>query len=201
MIYSARWTADTTAKTTSNAKWELTMILSTPYLKHRIFAFMLAITTTPIAFADSISCIEKYARFTDAQIRWQNDSATIATQLLPKHEKRITFYRDTQLIAIERRRLAVTFVMEHFPEKLSTWGSLNQWLDLTPALEKQLSDISPRFRDLSNQYREKISQPTPDATDTFQQTYRKTVLADRDFTQLMQTFNLASREINSLHCE
>lgn len=159
----------------------------------------------PTVSADPLSCKGKYDRYAEAQTNWQNDSAEIAAKLLPAHKDRIYSYREAQLIAIERRQLAVHLALQHLPEQVSIQGSINQWLDYSPELEQKLSKLSPEFKALSEKYYELTSPPAEGDGDgdgdNFHITFRKTVLADEGFMALMHEFNNHSREINTLSCQ
>ena len=151
--------------------------------------------------AASLSCVEKYNLYTRAQIDWQNDSADVAIKLLPDHIERINQYKNVQLIAIERRKLAVSIALNNFPEKVSHWGSINQWIDLSPELESELIQHSPEFEAVTAEYQQLISKPAEGANNDFHQTFRKAVLSDPDFLKLMSDFDARSRELNSLSCD
>lgn len=151
--------------------------------------------------AASLSCVEKYNLYTQAQIDWQNDSADVAIKLLPDHIERINQYKNVQLIAIERRKLAVSIAFDHFPEKVSHWGSINQWIDLSPELESELIQHSPEFEALTTEYQQLISKPAEGANNDFHQTFRKAVLSDPGFLKLMSDFDAKNREVNSLSCD
>lgn len=152
-------------------------------------------------FADSIDCTEKYNLYADAQTDWQNNSASRAGELLPEHKERINQYRDVQLIMIERRKLAVHLALEHSPDQVESWGSINRWIELSPEFETKLSELSPEFKQITEKYQTLISKPASATDDEFSATFRRTALADPEFMLLMDDFNLKSREINSLSCK
>lgn len=160
-----------------------------------------AIGQSSIINASPLSCVEKYNLYTQAQIDWQNDSADVAIKLLPDHIERINQYKDVQLIAIERRKLAVSIAFDNFPEKVSHWGSINQWIDLSPELESELIQHSPEFEALTAEYQQLISKPAEGANNDFHQTFRKAVLSDPGFLKLMSDFDAKNREVNSLSCD
>lgn len=173
---------------------------------YKRLALILSVTITamgqPSAInASPLSCVEKYNLYTQAQVDWQNNSAEVALKLLPDHIDRINQYKNVQLIAIERRKLAVGIAFDHFPEKISHWGSINQWIDLSPELETDLTQRSPEFEALTAKYQQLISKPAEGANDDFHQIFRKTVLSEPDFLKLMSDFDTRSRELNSLSCE
>jgi hypothetical protein len=160
-----------------------------------------AIGQSSVINASPLSCVEKYNLYTQAQINWQNDSAEIAIKLLPDHIERINQYKTVQLIAIERRKLAVNIAFDHFPERVSHWGSINQWIDLSPELEAELIQHSPEFETLTAEYNQLISKPAEGANNDFHHTFRKAVLSDPNFLKLMSDFDGRSRELNSLSCD
>lgn len=164
-------------------------------------AAILTASTAPIAYSAPLNCVEKYSLYTQAQTNWQNDSAEVAIKLLPEHKGRINQYKEVQLAAIERRKLAIEIALSTFPEKISHWGSINQWIDLSPELETELELLSPDFKELSAHYHQLKSQPVEGDNNSFHQTFRKAVLSDPDFLKLMSNFDAKSREVNSLACE
>ena len=148
----------------------------------------------------SLTCTEKYAKYIDAQKAWQTRSAARAAELLPEYVERINQYRDIQLLAIERRQHAVEFLLKKAPDQIESWGSINQWLQLTPELEEKLLKESTHFKYASERYNQKTAEPVASAADDFSTTFRKAALADSTFLELMENFNTRSREINALGC-
>jgi hypothetical protein len=170
---------------------------------HTLIAASALITSglTNMAFADEVRCAEKYNLYAEAQTNWQNNSAARAVELLPEHAERINEYRDVQLTMIKRRKLAVHLALENYPDQVESWGSINRWIELSPELETKLSDLSPEFQKLTEKYQQLISKPASTSDDEFSATFRKTAISDPEFMQLMDDFNLKSREINSLSCK
>ncbi len=165
------------------------------------FTVCLCLLSTNSVFADTLSCQEKYQRYTQAQTAWQVESSEIASGLLPKNMQQIAHYRDVQLIAIKRRSAAVNTLLKVFPDQIQTWGGVNQWLDLTPEMDKDISKANKEYRTLSTTYKDLISRPAFSNSVDFQQTFRKTVVADPAFRQLMTQFSDTVREINSVTCK
>ncbi|MGH1460783.1 MAG: hypothetical protein ACRBB6_01985 [Neptuniibacter sp.] len=153
------------------------------------------------SLGNPVTCTEKYTQYAQAQITWQKESAARAIQLLPDHTDRIQQYRDVQLTAIKRRKLAVHIALESYPDRAATWGSINQWIELSPEFETELALKSPDFKKLTEQHHEQTSKPASEGDNEFSLTFRKTVLSDPEFMQLMDDFNQNSRELNSLPCE
>jgi len=174
-----------------------------PKLKTHVLIAVAAIAASSLtqnSLADVLTCTEKYQQYAQAQTLWQNQSAHRAAQLLPDNAERIYQYRDTQLMGIARRKLAVEVALQNYPEQVASWGSINQWINLTPEFEAKLNRHSPEYQKLSAEYQEQTTQPVTDKDKDFPVIYRKTVLADAEFMQLMKDFNLKSRELNSLNC-
>lgn len=171
--------------------------------RHTLIAASVLITSglTNMAFADEVGCAEKYNLYAEAQTNWQNNSAARAIELLPEHAERINEYRDVQLTMIERRKLAVHLALRNYPDQVESWGSINRWIDLSPEFETKLSELSPEFQQITRKYQELISKPASASDNDFSVTFRKTAIADPEFMQLMDDFNLKSREINSLACK
>ena len=165
------------------------------------FAVCLSLFSTNSTFADTLSCQEKYQRYTQAQTVWQVESSEIATRLLPENKQQIAHYRDVQLIAIKRRSTAVNTLLKVFPDQIETWGGVNQWLDLTPKMDKEISKVNKEYRILSTTYKDLISRSTFNNSEDFQQTFRETVVAAPVFRQLMTQFSDTVREINSVTCK
>ena len=175
-----------------------------PVSKLQTLSVTFALTTsglTNMAFADEVGCNEKYNLYVEAQTNWQNSSAARAGELLPEHKERINQYRDVQLTMIERRKLAVELALKNYPDQVATWGSINRWIELSPEFETKLSNLSPEFQKLTEQYQALISKPASASDDEFSATFRRTAISDPEFMQLMDDFNLKSREINSLSCK
>ena len=169
-------------------------------LKQKTLLFLFSCLSPINAWASTPTCAEKYEEYTTAQVTWQVESSKIAAELLPEHSKLIYQYRDIQLGAIERRSLAVQITLQNFPGDISTWGGVNQWLNLTPVLEEKLIQFSPEYAEISSKYNDLIAQPTTDNGPEFQKTFQRTVLADIKFMQLMKDFSIKSRELNSQGC-
>lgn len=169
-------------------------------LKQKTLFFLISSISSTNAWASTPTCAEKYKEYSTAQITWQVESSKIAADLLPEHSKLIYQYRDIQLGAIERRGLAVQIALQNFPDDISTLGGVNQWLNLTPALEEKLIQFSPEYAEISSKYNSLIAQPTADNGPEFQKTFQRTVLADAKFMQLMKDFSIKSRDLNSQRC-
>ncbi|MCP4596119.1 hypothetical protein [Neptuniibacter sp.] len=170
----------------------------------RIFNSLALCTTLAISSsvsAETLSCTEKYDLYTQAQISWQHDSSKLAAELLPEYVERLNQYRDIQLASIERHKHAVHTALKHFPEEVSTWGSINLWLELSPEQEEKLAKLSPEFKKASALYEELIAQPVKNDTKDFQFLFRKTALSSPEFMQLMEDFNTRSRELNTSPCD
>lgn len=167
----------------------------------RLTVFLLVSCSTPL-FAEPISCTDKYDLYVDAQREWQTNSAARAEALLPAFSQRIQQYKTVQLSAIEHRSLAIKLTLQHFPDKVNTWGGLNNWVDLSPELLSQLGTIDPQLKKLKKAQEKAQTLASSHASENvnFQQVFRETVLADTTFRQLMQDFNTRSREINSSSC-
>ncbi|WP_415902576.1 hypothetical protein ACMXYR_01075 [Neptuniibacter sp. QD29_5] len=167
----------------------------------RLLAYLIIFSASGSALAGSTSCADKFELYAKAQTTWQHDSAKRAVQLLPEHAERINHYRDTQLLSIQRRTLAVKLALKHTPDKVQTWGSINNWIDLSPELEAELSQHDPKLTTLSKKHKKMTTQPEIEVDNNFHRTFQKTALSDETFRQLMDTFNLRSRDINSMSCE
>ena len=175
-----------------------------PFTRSRTLTCVVALTVVGFSQhspANPVTCSEKYNQYVQAQVTWQQESAARAVQLLPEHTDRIHLYRDVQLTAIERRKLAVDISLENFPDRVETWGSINRWIELSPEFEAELAKLSPEFEQLTKKYQQQIAHPASENDAAFSQTFRRTVTADADFMQLMDDFNVKSRELNTLACQ
>lgn len=166
----------------------------------RVLIYLMIIGASGSTLAEPHSCTDKFELYAAAQTTWQHDSAKRAVELLPEHAERINYYRDTQLLAIERRTLAVKLALKHTPEKVQTWGSINNWINLSPELEAELSQYDPNLTKLAKKHEKMTTQPEIEVDHNFHRTFQKAVLSDDAFRQLMDNFNLRSRNINSMNC-
>ncbi|WP_415895517.1 hypothetical protein ACMXYQ_01160 [Neptuniibacter sp. PT34_22] len=167
----------------------------------RFLAYVIILSASGSALAESTSCADKFELYAKAQTTWQHESTKRAVQLLPEHAERIKHYRDTQLLSIERRVLAVKLALKHTPDKVQTWGSINNWIDLSPELEAELAQYDPNLSTLSQMHKKMTTQPEIEVDNNFHRTFQKAALSDDAFRQLMDNFNLRSRDINSMSCE
>ncbi|MFY0678215.1 MAG: hypothetical protein JXR18_13105 [Neptuniibacter sp.] len=175
-----------------------------PFKRSRTLTSVVALSVIGFSqnsLANPVTCSEKYNQYVQAQVTWQQESAARAVQLLPEHTDRIHQYRDVQLTAIERRKLAVDITLDKYPDRVATWGSINRWVELSPEFEAELAQLSPEFQQLTEKYQQQISQPASENDADFSQTFRRTVTADAEFMQLMDDFNVKSRELNNLACQ
>ncbi|WP_415899832.1 hypothetical protein [Neptuniibacter sp. QD48_11] len=166
----------------------------------RFLAYLMILSTSGGALAESTSCIEKFELYAKAQTTWQHASTKRALELLPEHAERINHYRDTQLLSIERRVLAVKLALKHTPDKVQTWGSINNWIDLSPELEAELAQYDSNLITLSQMHKKMTTQPEIEVDHNFHRTFQKAALSDETFRQLMDNFNIRSRDINSMSC-
>lgn len=164
-------------------------------------AMCITLAISPAISAETLSCTEKYDLYTQAQIKWQHDSTALGAKLLPEYAERLNQYRDIQLASIERHKHAVHTALKHFPDEVSTWGSINLWLELSPEQEEKLAKHSPEFKKASALYEELIAQPVKNDTEEFQFLFRKTALSSPEFMQLMDDFNTRSRDLNTTPCD
>jgi hypothetical protein len=152
------------------------------------------------ALANPQACTQKYARYAQAQSDWQNESTAFTVKTLDKYADIANYYRDMQLLSIERRKLAINIALKYFPNEVRTESNMNQWLDFSPELTRKLSEKSERFAKLSKDYEQnKNKSPNKDG-DKFRAAFRRKVVSNSEFLTLMKDFNNKVKEMDKLSC-
>ncbi|WP_434339271.1 hypothetical protein [Motilimonas cestriensis] len=147
------------------------------------------------------SCMSKYSAYADAQLLWQNESTALIVETIPKHRSLANYYRDVQIAAIERRRLAVKLTLQHYTDKINTDAKLNNWINYSPELETELSEKSSDFKAAVDAY-EKIKNIHPSENgDEFRKAFRGIVNHTKEFQFLLSEFNKKVKGLNDLKCK
>lgn len=151
--------------------------------------------------ADEQSCMSKYSAYSDAQVLWQSESTALVVETLPQHKKLANHYRDVQVAAIKRRRLAVQLTLQHFTDKINTDAKLNQWIDYSPELEAALSEKSSDFKIAVEAYENIKNMHPSENGDQFRKAFRDTVTQTKEFQNLLSAFNEKVKELNAFKCK
>lgn len=181
----------------------LTNRLPRPRMRGLQLLLLLLVGTVAQAQNATVSdcIISKYNTYADAQEQWQTGLTELIAGVMPHYTDVARLYMTDQLNGIERRRLAVEYLVNNQPDKLRMTMPPNNWLNLGVRDEERIDDFNRRYGELLRLAKEaKKRAPHPDG-DGLRTAIKDRIMKLPKYQELFDAFLQSTQAIKGIQCQ
>lgn len=162
---------------------------------------MLAASACSAATSAWSDCItEKYAKYAQAQEKWQRGLSQLIAETAPRYAGVAQQYMTDQLRAIEQSLLAVEYLAQREPTRLKTNMTLNNWLDIDEGDRQRIASSNKRYAELLSLSKKAMKWPPHPDGDGLRHLMRTEISKLPAYRKLLEAFSQSVKDVESIEC-